>query len=429
MWGSVAIFLIVYFFIASEKIEKSVAAILGAVAVLATGLITFEQAVSCIDLNVIFLLIGMMTCVGILGETGFFEWVAIMSAKASKGNAALILIALLMITMVFSSFLDNVTTVILIVPVTILITQLLEIPTIPFLILEALASNVGGTATLIGDPPNIIIGSKAGITFNDFIVNLAPCILVVGVIFIGLALLILRKNLKVPAHVRSRVLHSYPGLALLDKRKMWASLSVFALIFTGFFLHSVIHLEPGVIALGGMGLMLLLCKSHSDSVLKSVEWDVILFFIGLFIVIGAMEHNGAINKLAEMLIKLCGDNMILACMLILWGSAVFSAILDNIPFVIAMTPLVQEMLKNMGQSTTGPHPLFWALALGACLGGNGTLIGASANVVSCKLGEKNGYKISFMKFLKWGFPLMVIQVLISMIYLWFRYFYMAGSGK
>ncbi|OGV31677.1 MAG: hypothetical protein A2020_05825 [Lentisphaerae bacterium GWF2_45_14] len=422
MLGSIIIFLIVYLFIASEKIEKSVAAILGAVAVLATGLITFEQAVSSIDLNVIFLLIGMMTCVGILAETGFFEWVAISSAKASKGSAALILVMLLIITMVFSSFLDNVTTVILIVPVTILITQLLEIPTIPFLILEALASNIGGTATLIGDPPNIIIGSKANITFNDFIVNLAPCILVVGAVFIVISLFLLRKNLKVPAHIRSRVLQSYPSLALLDKRKMWASLFVFGLIFVGFFTHNITGLPPGVIALGGMGLMLLFCKSKSDSVLKSVEWDVILFFIGLFIVIGAMEHNGVINFLAKKIIELCGDNMLMACMLILWGSAVFSAILDNIPFVIAMTPLVQEMLKNLGLPTTGPHPLFWALALGACLGGNGTLIGASANVVTCKLGEKNGYKISFMKFLKWGFPLMVIQVLIAMVYMWFRYF-------
>lgn len=424
MLASALIFIVVYFFIATEKIEKSVAAIIGAVAVLLFGLISFEDAMRAIDLNVIFLLIGMMTCVTILAETGFFEFVAIYLAKKMRGNAALILTMLLLVTMVFSAFLDNVTTVILLVPVTILITQLLELPPIPFIILEALASNIGGTATLIGDPPNIIIGSKAKLSFNQFIYHLTPGVIIIGAVFIVLALLLLRRILKVPPHVRARVLEAHPDLAIRDWSRMWVSLGVFVLIFAGFFLHSVLHLEPGIIALGGMAIMLLVCRTKSDHMLKSIEWDAILFFIGLFIIIGALEHNGVINWLAQKMIILCGGNELVSCMVILWGSAFFSAILDNIPFVIAMTPLVQQMLESLNEPTTGAHPFFWALAIGACLGGNGTIIGASANVVSCKLAEKNGYPISFMKFFYWGFPLMIVQVVLGMGYLWVRYFVM-----
>jgi Na+/H+ antiporter NhaD/arsenite permease-like protein len=423
MVGPILIFLVVYAMIASEKMEKSVAAVLGAVAVLACGYISFEDAAKAVDLNVIFLLIGMMTCVSILAETGFFEWVALASAKISKGNAFVIFIILMLITMVFSAFLDNVTTVILLVPVVILVSQLLDLPVKPLIILMAVASNIGGAATLIGDPPNIVIGSKANLPFNDFLIHLAPCILVEGAVFIGISLFILRNKLHVPQHVKMRVLNSHPELALVDKKKMWISLAVFAVIFTCFVLHSVLHLEAGVIALGGMAVMLLLCKVHSDKVLKAIEWDVIMFFIGLFIIIGALEHRGVLHELANWLISLCRKDLFLACMVILWSSAVFSAILDNIPFVIAMTPLVQQMLRDMDMPDTGANPLFWALALGACLGGNATIIGASANVVSCKLGERNGYKITFAQFMRWGIPLTIVQIIIAMVYLYLRYFW------
>lgn len=422
MIGASLIFLVVYALIASEKVEKSVATILGAVAVLACGYISFEGAARAVDLNVIFLLIGMMTCVSILAETGFFEWVALAAAKISRGNAFVIFVILMLITMVFSAFLDNVTTVILLVPVVILVSQLLDLPVKPLIILMAIASNIGGTATLIGDPPNIVIGSKADLSFNDFLIHLSPCVLVIGVVFIGICLLVLKNKLHVPQHVRLRVLNSHPELALLDKKKMWISLGIFAVIFACFVLHSVLHLEAGVIALGGMAVMLLCCKAHSDKVLKAIEWDVIMFFIGLFIIIGALDHTGALNKLAEWLISLCKKDLFLACMIILWSSAFFSAILDNIPFVIVMTPLVQKMLLDMNMSDTGPSPLFWALAFGACLGGNATIIGASANVISCKLGERNGYKITFVHFMKWGLPLTIVQIGIAMIYLYFRYF-------
>lgn len=422
MIASIVIFVLVYILLASEKVEKSVAAMLGASAVILGGLIPFEEAMRAIDLNVIFLLVGMMTCVAILAETGFFEWVAISVAKAMNGRPVPILIMLLVVTMVFSALLDNVTTIILLAPVTILITQLLELPTLPFLILEALASNIGGTATLIGDPPNIIIGSRAELTFNDFIHNLTPGVLVIAIIFVITALMLLKKHLHVSDQVRTRVTDACPKLAIRNAKKMKRSLIVFGLIFVGFFTHHHLGVPPGIVALAGMGLMLLSCRTKSEKMLKHVEWDAILFFIGLFIIIGALEHNGVIDLLAKGMLDLCGDNLMLTTMVVLWGSAFLSAVLDNIPFVIVMMPLIQKLLVDTGASPTGSNPLFWALALGACLGGNGTIIGASANVVVSKIGERNGYKITFMHFMKWGFPFMIQSILIAMVYLWIRYF-------
>ncbi len=422
MIASIVIFVVAYFFIVTEKIEKSIAALLGAVAVIAGGLITFEDAVHAIDLNVIFLLVGMMTCVGVLAETGFFEWVAIFIAKKMKGDAVKILIAMLSVTMIFSALLDNVTTIILLAPVTILITQLLEIPTLPFLILEAIASNIGGTATLIGDPPNIIIGSVAKLSFNDFLINLSPGVFIIALVFIITAVLLMRKHLKVPEHIKERVNRSYPELAIRDSKNMIKALVVFAIIFAGFFVHHTFHIAPGVVALAGMCIMLLFCKAHTEKMLKIVEWDAIVFFVGLFVMIGALEHNGVIEFLANSMLKYCGNDIFLTAVIVLIGSAFFSAILDNIPFVIAMTPMVQKLIVASGGTPTGSHPLFWALALGACLGGNGTLIGASANVVAGKIGGRNGYNITFIEFLKYGVPFTIQSLVIAVIYIWIRFF-------
>ncbi|MBM4152189.1 MAG: ArsB/NhaD family transporter [Kiritimatiellaceae bacterium] len=422
MIASIIIFIIVYILLASGKMEETVAALLGATAVIVFNLIDFESALRSIDLNVIFLLVGMMTCVAILAETGFFEWVAISVAKHMKGHAGGILIVLLAVTMVLSSLLDNVTCIILMAPVTVLITQLLEVPVKPFLILEALASNIGGTATLIGDPPNIIIGSRANLTFNDFLCHSAPGILFSGIIFIATAYFTLRKRLAVPDMIRTRVTDSYPSLALRDRKKMYRALAVFALILIGFFTQRQTGLAAGIIALGGMALMLPICYSKTEHMLKVVEWNAVFFFIGLFIIIGAMEHNGVIDLMAKGMFKLCGDNLLLSCMVILWGSALFSALLNNIPFIIVMMPMVQKMIANTGGTADAGNPLYWALAFGVCLGGNGTIIGASANVLACKIGERNGYRISFMEFLKWGMPLMVQSILVVSIYLWIRYF-------
>jgi Na+/H+ antiporter NhaD/arsenite permease-like protein len=422
MIESIVIFVLVYILLATERVEKSVAAVLGAAAVLILGLIPFHEVTAAVDLNVIFLLIGMMTCVAILSETGFFEWVAISVAKAMNGRPIPILIMLLLVTMIFSALLDNVTTIILLAPVTILITQLLELPTIPFLILEALASNIGGTATLIGDPPNIIIGSRAELSFNDFLVHLTPGVIVIAIIFIFTAFLVMKKHLRVSDAVRTRVIEACPKLAIRDAKKMKRSLIVFGFIFLGFFTHHHLGVPPGVIALAGMGVMLLACYTKSEKMLRHVEWDAIMFFIGLFIIIGALEHTGAIDLLAKGMLDLCGDNLLLTTMVVLWGSAFLSAVLDNIPFVIVMMPMIQKMLVDTGIAPTGDNPLFWALAMGACLGGNGTIIGASANVVVSKIGERNGYHISFMHFMKWGFPFMIQSVFLASIYLWIRYF-------
>lgn len=434
IWLSVAIFLGVYILLATEVIEKSVAAILGACLTVFFGLISWEGVVAAIELDVIFLLIGMMTCVAILAETGFFECVAIWVAKTMKGRPIPILVMLMIVTMVFSAFLDNVTTIILLVPVTILITQLLELPTVPFLIFEALASNIGGTATMIGDPPNIIIGSKAHLAFMDFMINLTPGVLIIGTVFILYAVVLFSGSMKVSEQTKLRVINSYPELAIIDKKRMYKALGVFGLIFLGFFLHHTLDVKPGIVALAGMCIMLIVCKSDSEHMLKSVEWDAILFFIGLFIIIGALEHNGVIDKLAEVLIGFCEGSLLKAGLVILVGSAIFSAILDNIPFVIAMTPMVKKLIVEMDPSfdgisrslvdgaevisVVGSHPLFWALALGACLGGNGTIIGASANVVAAKIGERNGCRITFLGFMKHGVPVTAFTVLLAMVYFW-----------
>jgi Na+/H+ antiporter NhaD/arsenite permease-like protein len=422
MIPSIIIFVTVYILIASEKIEKSLAALLGAVAVIAFGLISFEDAVRAIDLNVLFLLIGMMTCVNALAETGFFEWVAIYVSKKAKGNALVIFFVMLIITMIFSAFLDNVTTIILLAPVTILITQVLEIPTMPFLILEALASNIGGTATLIGDPPNIIIGSRVNLSFNDFLIHSMPGVIIIATVFIITTCIIFRKKFIVSDTVRQRVINSYPELAIRDMRKMKIALTVLCFIFAGFFLHGFLHLPAGIISLAGMCIVLILCKEKTEDMLRNVEWEAILFFIGLFMIIGALEHNGVIDLLASYMLRYCGENLFVACIIILVGSAIFSAILDNIPFVIAMTPLVQKLMVQYGGTEYGSHPLVWALVFGACLGGNGTLIGASANIIVSKIGTRNGYPITFGRFFLYGFPFMIQSLIIAIIYMWIRYF-------
>lgn len=429
---SVAIFTITYIIIISEKINKTIAAIIGAALMLVFRLVSFEQAVHSIDFNVIFLLVGMMTCVFILSKTGFFEWSAISIAKASKGNPMVIMLLLVIVTAVFSAFLDNVTTIILLVPVTILITQLLELPVIPFVVLEAIASNIGGTSTLIGDPPNIIIGSQGQLSFNDFLINLGPPVIVILAIFCFTVFVIFRKKLKVPQDVRQRVIKSTPKLAIIDKKNMIRALSVMGLVLLGFFCHSFIGLEPGIIALAGSMVMMLLCKSESEEVLMRVEWAVIFFFIGLFMMISALEHNGVIEYLAVGMLGLANNNLFILCMVVLFGSAILSAVLDNIPFVITMVPLMKLCFAPIASSMgiTDPaivhsqiaEPLWWALAMGACLGGNGTLIGASANVVMSQICHRNNYKIGFLLFSKYGVAFMAQSVMISAIYLWLRYF-------
>jgi Na+/H+ antiporter NhaD/arsenite permease-like protein len=430
---SIIIFAAAYVLIASEKVNKTIIAIMGGSAVLFFKLVTFQQAIDEIDFNVIFLLIGMMSCVYILSKTGFFEYVAVSVAKLAKGEPRVIMILLLLVTAVLSAFLDNVTTIIMMVPITILIMQILEVSPVPFVIMEAIASNIGGTATLIGDPPNILIGSQAGLSFNDFIIHLGPVVVLVFLVFILSSLLWFRDSFHVDEKTRQRVTKAVPELAITDKKNMKRSLIVLGIMFIGFFFHEIIDVQPGIIALAGGMLMLLVCKCGSEETLMRVEWGVILFFIGMFMMIAALDVNGVIASVGESVLRIAGNNLFLVCVIVLWSSAIFSSVLDNIPFVIVMIPLIRHFVTYFSHSVgiVDPHamhmqveqPLWWALALGACLGGNGTLIGSSANIVMSRISEKNGYHISFMKFFKYGSVFMLQAMILCTAYIWLRYFH------
>ena len=430
---SLAIFVVVYVLIAFELVDKTAAALLGAAAVILLHLVPYDVAVESVDMNVLFLLIGMMIVMSILSETGFLEWLAITIAQRAKGNAKAIVIQFLLVTAVLSAVLDNVTTVILIAPITILITQLLEVRTAPILILLAIFSNVGGTGTLIGDPPNIIIGSATTLSFNDFLFNLGPVVAVMTVLCLGLVRYRLGTSLDASEAARRRVMIAQPALAILDAGMLKRCLAVLALILLGFFTSRLTGFEPGIVALAGAVVMMIVCKVDIHAALHKVEWGTILFFIGLFMLISALEHNGLFVKSGEFLVQATQGNLLMTALVILWVSAIASAIVDNIPLVIAMLPLIKTMIPTFALQmsmadnpelthTTIAAPLYWALALGACLGGNGTLIGASANVVIAQVGKRNNCGISFMEFTKAGFPIMLLTAAISSVYLYLRYF-------
>ncbi|MDD3375132.1 MAG: ArsB/NhaD family transporter [Candidatus Omnitrophica bacterium] len=424
MLASIIIFLVVYFFIATEKLDKTVAVIIGATLMIGMRLISFGQAAEAIDWNVIFLLVGMMLSVSILAKTGFFEWVAITVAKKFSSNPFKMLLAFIVVTAVLSAFLDNVTTIILLAPVTILIAQLLEISPLPFLILEVISSNIGGAATLIGDPPNIIIGSQANLSFNAFLFNLMPCVVIIMVVFLLTVYFLFRFYWNIPDRLKSRISGAIPELAIVDRKTMIRALIVLGFIVFGFFIHSAIGIESGLIALFGGVLMAVICKADLEKVFQKVEWGTIFFFIGLFMIVAGLEHNGVIELLASKLMIMAGSNYFLLCAYVLIGSALFSAVFDNVPFVLAMIPLIKNIIVISGIAASGisAEPLWWSLALGACLGGNGTLIGASANVVASKISDKNRYPISFVQFTSYGMPFMIQSVLISLAYVWLRYF-------
>jgi len=430
MWVATAILAITYAVIITEQINRSIVALLGAAAMVVVGVMHQEEAIKGVDWNTIGLLTGMMILVSISRRSGMFQYVAVWSAKTAKAHPAGILFLLQICTAVLSAFLDNVTTVLLIVPVTLAITKELDVPAYPYLFAEIFASNIGGTATLIGDPPNILIGSQVGIDFNAFVLHLTPVIIVVLAVQAIMIHLLWGKDLKATQEREARVMAMRAEDTIADWLLLKQALAVLTVVMIGFVLARPLHLEPATIAMGGAAVLMLLDnwahhnEKASENIHKTfgdVEWITIFFFIGLFIVVHGVEVGGLLKLLADKLVAATGGNMAHAGLAILWASAVLSAIVDNIPFVATMIPLIKSMAPAYG----GPdkiEPLWWCLSLGACLGGNGTLIGASANLTVAGLAERSGVPFRFITYTLYAFPMMLVSIAIAHIYVWWRYF-------
>ncbi|HET7521770.1 MAG TPA: ArsB/NhaD family transporter [Bacillales bacterium] len=419
IWA-IALFLITYAFIVAEKIHRTIVAMAGGLLMVLFGIVDQETALHHISFNTLGLLTGMMIIVAITADTGLFKFIAVWAAKKSRGNPVKILVSLSLITAVGSAFLDNVTTVLLIVPVTFSITKQLNVSPIPFLVSEILMANIGGTATLIGDPPNIMIGSAVPeLSFMDFIVNLSPVIFVIFIVTTALLILLYRKQIQTTKEAQKNIMDLDEKQEITDSALLVKCLIVLGLTVVGFFLHQILHLESATVALAGAFLLLLLAgESHLEKALERVEWPTIFFFIGLFALVAGLAETGVLKQVASLSMEWTGGNLTMMSMFVLWISAIASAFVDNIPFVATMIPMIKEMgtlgIENL-------EPLWWSLALGACLGGNGTLIGASANVIVAGLASNEGYKLSFIKYMLVGLPMMLLSIVIATVYVYFRY--------
>ncbi|MEV4061643.1 ArsB/NhaD family transporter [Nonomuraea dietziae] len=423
-WLAVAIFLCAYALIATEKIHR-VAAALGAAGLMLLIHATDAEAAffsehSGVDWNVIFLLLGMMIIVGVLKQTGVFEYLAIWAAKRARGRPFRLMVLLVVITAVASAMLDNVTTVLLIAPVTFLVCERLALPAAPYLIAEAMASNIGGAATLVGDPPNIIIASRGGLSFNDFLIHMAPLIVVLMVVFVGLCRILFRKVFVYDPERAAEIMALNEREAIRDPRLLWQSLGVLALVMVGFVLHPVLHYEPSVVAVLGAGVLVAATKVTTEESLEEVEWPTLVFFAGLFVMVGALVNTGVIGELSQMAVSATEGQLGLTTMGLLGVSAGLSAIVDNIPYVATMSPIVAELVQANGGNGTG-QVLWWALAFGADLGGNATAVGAAANVVVLGIAARNRTPISFWEFTKYGLVVTAVTVALVAPYLWVRY--------
>ncbi|OIK28420.1 SLC13 family permease [Streptomyces malaysiense] len=423
-WAAIIVFAGAYTLIISEKIHRVAVALGGAGLMLAIGatddISAFYSEDSGIDWNVIFLLMGMMMIVGVLKKTGMFEYLAIWSVKRAHAKPFRVLSMLVVLTAVVSALLDNVTTVLLIAPVTLLVCERLALPSAPFLIAEVMASNIGGTATLVGDPPNIIVASRAGLTFNDFVVQLAPLAVVLVLALLALCRVMFRDSFAYDEERAAEIMELKEREAIKDPRLLVQGLFVLALVMAGFVLHPVLHYEPSIIALLGAGLLVAVSTVDTQEVLSEVEWPTLAFFAGLFIMIGGLIDTGVVGELSHRLGDLIGGNELGGALTLLGGSAVLSGVVDNIPYVATMAPVTGDLVRDMGGASG--HVLWWALALGADLGGNATAIGASANVVVLGIAERNHQPISFWQFTKYGLIVTAATVAISLGYVWLRYF-------
>ena len=419
---AIVIFVIAYALIISEKVHRTIVGLFGAMLMILFGIIEQETAVHHIDFNTLGLLMGMMIIVNITSETGLFNFLAIWAAQKVKAQPIALLVVLSTITMVCSALLDNVTTVLLTVPITFSITSQLKVDVMPYLISQILSSNIGGTATLIGDPPNIMIGSAVGLEFMAFVENLTLISIIIFILVQFILIAIYRKGLHTQPELQDKIMRLPAGAQITDHALLKKCLAVIFLTITLFVLHGSLGLESATVALSGAGLLLLLTATRDEGaivkVLSKIEWPAIFFFGGLFILVGALVETGVIRMLAAEAIKATGGNVEATAILILWMSAIASAFIDNIPFVATLIPLIQDM-GEMG--LTNLDPMWWSLALGACLGGNGTLIGASANVVVASMSAQRGRPISFLGFMKIAFPVMIFTIIISNIYVWIRY--------
>ncbi|MFJ4790345.1 SLC13 family permease [Streptomyces sp. NPDC088794] len=423
-WASIVVFVGAYALIISEKIHRVAVALGGAGLMLAIGatddVSAFYSEDSGIDWNVIFLLMGMMMIVGVLKRTGMFEYLAIWAVKRARAQPFRVMAMLVVITALASALLDNVTTVLLIAPVTLLICERLALPAAPFLIAEVMASNIGGTATLVGDPPNIIIASRAGLTFNDFIVHLAPLSAVLVLVLLLLCRVMFRKTFVYDEDRAAAIMALEEREAIKNPRLLVQGLLVLALVVTGFVLHPVLHYEPSIVALLGAGLLIAISSVDTHDVLAEVEWPTLAFFAGLFVMIGGLIDTGVVGEMSQKLADAIGGSELGGSMTLLGGSAVLSGVVDNIPYVATMAPITSDLVHDMGGASD--HVMWWALALGADLGGNATAIGASANVVVLGIAERNRQPISFWQFTKYGLIVTVVTVAISLFYVWLRYF-------
>ena len=413
------IFLGVYALIVTEKIHRTLAALLGASVVIILRLVDQEEAFEFVDFNVIFLLAGMMIIANVMAKTGIFQWIAVEAVRRAEGRPYRLLVLTSLITAVLSAFLDNVTTVVLLTPITFFVAQRLGMSPVPFLISQVIASNVGGTATLIGDPPNIIIGSQMGKDFNDFILNLTPVAAVALGVYLVFARWLFRHDLAEattalePEDIQRLITEER---RIEDPRLMRISLVVMAFTILGFLLSRIFGLEGATIALTGAVVLMIVARQDVHEILKTIEWPTLFFFIGLFIVVGAVVKAGIISGLATAVLGLTGGRTDVAALLVLWMSAVVSAIIDNIPYTVSMIPLIQELGR-----TVDIEPLIWSLALGACFGGNATIVGASANVVVASMSEARGYPITFVHYLRYGVPATLVTMVVATIDIWLRY--------
>ncbi|OBB85735.1 hypothetical protein A5760_06965 [Mycobacterium colombiense] len=422
---AIVVFLVAYALIASDRINKTLVALTGAAIVVLLPIIRSEDIFysqsTGIDWDVIFLLFGMMIIVSVLRQTGVFEYVAIWSAKRARGSPLRVMILLVAVTAVASALLDNVTTVLLIAPVTLLVCDRLAINAAPFLMAEAFASNIGGTATLVGDPPNIIIASKGGLSFNDFLIHLAPIVAIVMVVLILLLPRLFPGAFTVDPERVADVMSLEEREAIRDPRLLITCGAVLVAVFAAFVAHSPLHMDPSVVALLGAGVLVVVSKLDHSDYLSSVEWDTLLFFAGLFIMVGALVKTGVVKQLAHVAVTATAGNTLVATMVILTVSLLISGIVNNVPYAATMAPIVADLIPALNDHVN-PGVLWWALALGTDFGGNLTAVGASANVVILGIARRADSPISFWEFTRKGIVVTAVSVALSALYLWLRYF-------